>query len=38
MPDLKPLTMTSTQKQNRKLWIIFLIALLIALLPWFVLA
>jgi 2-iminobutanoate/2-iminopropanoate deaminase len=30
--------MTSTQKENRKLWIIFLIALLIALLPWILLA
>jgi 2-iminobutanoate/2-iminopropanoate deaminase len=30
--------MTSTQKQNRKLWIIFAIALLIALLPWVLLA
>jgi hypothetical protein len=30
--------MTSTQKENRKLWIIFLIALLIALLPWVLLA
>jgi 2-iminobutanoate/2-iminopropanoate deaminase len=30
--------MTSTQKQNRKLWIIFLICLIIALLPWIVLA
>jgi 2-iminobutanoate/2-iminopropanoate deaminase len=30
--------MTVIQKQNRKLWIIFIIALLIALLPWIVLA
>jgi enamine deaminase RidA (YjgF/YER057c/UK114 family) len=29
---------SSTHKQNRKLWIIFLICLLIALLPWVVLA
>ena len=30
--------MTSVQKQNRKLWIIFFIALIIALLPWVLLA
>lgn len=30
--------MTASQKQNRRLLIIFLIALLIALLPWVVLA
>src|SRR3569832_498823 len=30
--------MTAIHKQNRKLWIIFIIALLIALLPWIVLA